>query len=498
MAQLGELTGPSIARPHFGEFLHRPKGRIDKVGRLQGGPTLAGITGYGSYVPFYRLTRAAMGMGKGERAVAGFDEDSVSMAVEAARGVPRDGVDAVVFATTNPPYVEKLNAASIQAALDLPPTVRSLDLSGSSRIGVTALLHGADLATAGRRPLVCLSDVVVGAPGGARETQSGDAAVAFVFGSDDQSIAKVLGYASATTDVLDTWRSPGQPFTRTWEERFGAEVLGPVAIDTALHALREAATEPGRISQMIVDAGNPRVGNAVPKALKAQPHQLADSLAAGVGRAGAAHAGLLLARALDTAKPGDRLLVVSTADGCDALILEVTPAIEKGRAARSVDRWIESKRNDLPYNTYLKWREILPFEPPRRPDPERPAAPPMMREQAWKMTFSGSRCQKCNAGHLPPQRVCVECGAVDQMKVEPFADEPCRIATYTIDHLAYSLQPPTVIAVADFKSGGRFSTELTDVNPADVEIGKELEMTFRRLYTADGVHNYFWKARPKR
>jgi 3-hydroxy-3-methylglutaryl CoA synthase len=459
---------------------------------------LAGITAYGSYVPFFRVQRAAMGAGKGERAVAGYDEDSVSMAVEAARWIPRDGIDAMVFATTSPPYLEKLNAATIQSALDLPSSIRSLDISGSSRLGVTALLQGADLATAGHRPLVCMSDVVVGAPGGAREAKSGDAAAAFVFGPDDQAIAKVLGYASSTTDVLDTWRSPGQPFVNQWEERFGADVLGPVAAETTLRALRNTGTEPGQLAQVIVDAGNPRAGTSVPKALKAQPEQLADPLAAGVGRAGAAHAGLLLARALDGASPGDRLLVVSVADGCDAIVLEVTEKIKNARASRSVDNWIELKRNDLPYNSYLKWRGILPFEPPRRPDPERPAAPPMHRNEGWKMAFHGSRCEKCGAGHLPPQRVCVDCGAVDQMKQESFADGTCRIATYTIDHLAYTLQPPVVVAVVDFDGGGRFFSELTDVDPKEVKIGMELEMTFRRLYAADGVHNYFWKARPKR
>jgi uncharacterized OB-fold protein len=163
-----------------------------------------------------------------------------------------------------------------------------------------------------------------------------------------------------------------------------------------------------------------------------------------------------------------------------------------------VDAWIASKRNDLAYNTYLKWRGILPFEPPRRPDPERPAAPPMSRNAAWKLGFVGSRCAECGTAHLPPQRVCVECGAVDRMRDDDFADKRCKIATYTLDHLAYSLNPPTVVAVVDFEGGGRVTAELADVDPAKVAIGDELEMTFRRLYTGQGVHNYFWKARPRR
>lgn len=461
---------------------------------------MAGITRYGSYVPYFRVKRQAMGGGKGERAVASYDEDSVSMAVEAARPAVRGGVeiDTLLFGTTSPPYAEKLNAATIQAALGLPETIHSLDVTGSSRVGLAALRTGLDLARAGRRSLVCTSDVVVGAPGGPRELGGGDGSAAFLTGPDDEALARFLGGASATTEVLDVWRSPEMPFARQWEERFGMEVFAPVAVDTAARALRDARIEPGQLSQVIVDAANPRIGMALPKALRLQPHQLADPLLERIGRCGAAHSGLVLARALDEAKAGDRLLVISIADGCDALVLEVTERAAGGRSPHTVDRWIDSKRNDLPYNTYLKWRGILPFEPPRRPDPERPAAPPMRRHERWKFAFGGSRCAACGTGHLPPQRVCVSCGAVDRMKEESFADRSCTVATYTIDHLSYSLQPPVVIAVVDYEGGGRYSTELTDVDPKDVAIGSELEMSFRRLYTAEGVHNYFWKARPKR
>jgi 3-hydroxy-3-methylglutaryl CoA synthase/uncharacterized OB-fold protein len=460
---------------------------------------LAGILRYGSYVPFFRVTRAAIGAGKGERAVASYDEDAVSLAVEAGRDALRASppVDTLIFATTSPPYAEKLNAATLQAALDLPESVRSLELGGSSRMGLAALGLGADVA-AGGRALVCAADVVIGAPGGARESGGGDGAAAFVTGPDGEAVARFVGRASATTEVLDVWRLPGDAFAKQWEERFGAEVLGPVLIETATRALRAASVEPTELATVIVDATNARAAAGLPRALKLKPEQLVDGLGASVGRTGAAHAGLLLARALDRAAPGDRILVASLADGCDALVLEVTDRIAAARPRHGVDGWIASKRSDLPYNSWLKWRGILPFEPPRRPDPERPAAPPMRRHEAWKMAFVGSRCEACGAGHLPPQRVCVKCAAVDRMAPQRYADTTCRIATYTLDHLAYSLQPPVVAAIVDFETGGRLSCELTDVDPKAVRIGDELEMTFRRLYTGQGVHNYFWKARPKR
>jgi 3-hydroxy-3-methylglutaryl CoA synthase len=461
---------------------------------------LAGIVRYGSYIPYYRLQRAAIGAGKGERAVASYDEDSVSMAVEAARDAIRGGVtvDAVLFATTSPAYAEKLDTATVQAALDLPETVSSVALGGSTRMGLSALLLGLDLAAAGRRALVCASDVTVGAPGGSRESQGGDGAIAFVTGGDAEAIARLIGRASATLEILDVWRTPEDRFAKQWEERFTADTMAPVILDTVKRALKASGAEPSTLSTVILDGTNPRSMAGLPKALGLRPEQVADPLGASVGRTGVAHAGLLLARALDAAKSGDRILVVCEADGVEALVLEVTDQIKDAPHPRKVDRWIASKRNDLPYNTYLKWRGILPFEPPRRPDPDRPAAPPMRRHERWKLAFVGSRCTKCQAGHLPPQRVCVKCGAVDQMKDERFADTTSRVATYTLDHLAFSLQPPVVAAFVDYEGGGRFSCELTDVDPKTVAIGNNVEMTFRRLYTAQSVHNYFWKARPGR
>jgi len=155
-------------------------------------------------------------------------------------------------------------------------------------------------------------------------------------------------------------------------------------------------------------------------------------------------------------------------------------------------------RTGLRYDTFLTWRGMLRREPPRRPEPDRPAAPPSFRREAWKFAFVGSRCRACGTCQLPPQRVCVGCHAIDDMVRERLADVRATVATFTVDHLAYSLSPPVVAAVVDFDGGGRYQCELTDVDPDTVAIGDRIEMSFRRLYSADGVHDYFWKGRPVR
>jgi hydroxymethylglutaryl-CoA synthase len=469
---------------------------------------LAGITNYGAYIPFNRLKRAAIAAtlgvaaGKGERAVASYDEDAVTMAVEAVRttltGTASSAVQSLYFATTAPPYVEKLNASIVHAASGLGRDVRALDLACSVRAGMGALLAAFDAARAGDVAVAAMADVRIGAPEGQAEQAGGDAAAAFVLARDG-AVAEIEATHSETLEYLATWRTEGQRFAKTWEERFAlTQAYVPLLTSAAKAIATKARVAPGDLAAVVLDAPNPRATQAVAAALKLDPARIVNPLLDSVGWTGAAHAGLLLADALDRAKPGDRVLVISVSDGVDAILLRVTDAITRRAPSRTVASLVASKRDDLTYARYLKWRGLLETEPPRRPDPQRPAAPPSLRSEDWKYGFMGSRCTACGTFQLPPQIVCVKCQAVDKMEKVPFADRTAKIRTFTVDRLAFSLQPPMVVAILDFEGGGRFQSELTDCEPEKVAIGQEVEMTFRRLFTADGVHNYFWKARPAR
>jgi uncharacterized OB-fold protein len=235
----------------------------------------------------------------------------------------------------------------------------------------------------------------------------------------------------------------------------------------------------------------------VATAVGAKKTAIADDITGLVGNAGTAHAGLLLADSLDRAQPDQLIAVVSLSDGADVMLWRTTEAIAARRSPAPVAGQVRGGRT-ISYTTFLTWRGFVTREPPRRPDPERPAAPPALRAEAWKFAFTGSRCQACGTRHVPPQRVCVKCRAVDRMAPERMADVPATIATFTVDRLADSPSPPMVVAVLDFEGGGRFQSEMTDVDPKSVKIGDRVTMTFRRLITAGGVHNYFWKAKPLR
>jgi len=469
-----------------------------------------GILAYGAYLPFQRLDRKSIsaslgsGGGKGTRTVASYDEDTTSLGVEAARralrALPPDAPrpTALYFATTDPAYLEKTNAATVHAALGLDPSVVAYDFGGAVRSGVGALRAALERA---EPTLVVLSDVRTGLPGGIDEAFNGDGAVAFVTAGAGPLVAELVAAAGATEELLDRWRIPGEPSSRQWEERFGEAILVEPAQVALTDALKQAGVQPGELNAVAVSGTSPRAAKKVAGALAGAGATVIDDLFGSVGFTGAAHAGLLLASALDTVpieagSAGAVIASLSLADGADALVFRATDALAAARPAPSVADQIAAGGPPLPYPTFLTWRGQLRREPPRRPDPVRPTAPASHRGEAWKFAFSASRCQACGRRHLPPQRVCLECHAVDQMEIERLADVPGTVATYTLDRLAFSLHPPVVVAVVDFDGGGRFQCELTDVDPSAVAIGQRVEMTFRRLFTAEGVHNYFWKAKP--
>src|SRR5205807_6287204 len=218
---------------------------------LEGGPDLAGIVAYGAYVPYHRLKRSEIaavlgeGGGKGPRAVASYDEDATSMGVEAARVALRGGPapnipvpERILFATANPPYLDKTNAAVVHAALDLPASALAVDAGGAVRSGVGALLAAADARVPA---LAVLSGVRTGLPGGRYGRDGGDAAAAFLFGGDTDGpvLAELIAVAATTDEFLERWRTPGAAASRVWEERFGEHVYGPLADAAFADALKQ-------------------------------------------------------------------------------------------------------------------------------------------------------------------------------------------------------------------------------------------------------------------
>jgi len=478
-------------------------------------PSSGGIAAWGTYLPYWRLARAAIGGvlgaggGKGTRAVASFDEDTTTLGTEAARRALATGPGAAAvqdlwFSTPDPAYLDKTSATTVHAALGLGRSCGAYDFAGSSRSAVGTLLQALGAAGAGspgRTTLSVVSDLRTGLAGSAEERDSGDGASAFVCAAEG-AVATLAGRGAASDEFLDRWRVPGEADSHVWEERFGEELYVPLAREAFAAALKDAGVTEADVDHAVVTGLHVRAVRAVVAGLGVRDGVLAPDLVATVGNLGAAHAGVALCDALERAEPGQVIAVLSLADGADAIVLRTTDALAAAQRARTeagvptVAEQVAAGCADLSYASFLTWRGQLRREPPRRPDPERPGAPIVHRSETWKYGFVGSRCQVCGFRHMPPTRACLNCHAIDQMQPERLADVGGTVATFTIDHLAFSLSPPVVGVIVDFDGGGRYRCEITDVDASELSIGDRVTMTFRRIWTAQGVHNYFWKARP--
>ena len=446
-----------------------------------------GITGWGAHLPYRRLDRAMIsavantGGGQGTRTVASYDEDTTTMGVEAARaalrGSPagREGGSAprvLWFATTEPAYGDKTNATVLHAVLRLDRTAPAYDSVGSVRSAVAALRaawqgHGTALVVA--------SDRRTGLPGSADEAAGGDAAAALLVGGQGV-LAEIVAWESVTEEFVDRWKSPGAPVSRAWEARFGETRYAALGAEALKLALGAAGIGADAVDHLIVAGLHDRAVTAVQRKSGVPAGKLADRLAATVGNPGAAQPALLLAAtlekaALEKAPSGQWIVLLTLSDGADAIVLRTTDALAGYRPYRPVLSQVEAG-GPINYGRYLHWRGFLPVEPPRRPEPARVSAPAAQRNADWKYGLVGPS--------------------------GPWADVTGTIVTFTIDRLSYSLSPPVVFAIVDFDGGGRLPIELTDVDADEVAIGGRVEMTFRRLSTADAIHNYFWKARPVR
>ncbi len=461
-----------------------------------------GIRSIGAHIPHRRLDRGEItamfgkGGGRGTRAVASFDEDTTTMAVEACRaGAVGEGDPALMalwFATTDPAYVDKTNASAIHAALGIRRPCPALDFGGGLRSGIGAL--NAALRATGDI-VVAAADRRSGLPTSADESAGGDAAGAVRIGEADDGplLATFVVDASATEEILDRWRTPGDDRSRAWEERFAESTYVDLAVDTFARALARADLTAGDIDVLILTGMHTRaIGRA---AKKLGIETVADNLDATVGNAGVAQPFVTLASVLEASEPGQTIGMVHLADGCDVVILETTEHVATWSPRRSVAAQIDAGA-PISYGQFLAWRGQVDVEPPNRPGPARVSASAAQRRQDWKFRFTGSRDRDTGMVHLPPARVSEKGGRVDDMDDVVMADVPGTVAAITVDRLAYSPSPPVVFAVIDFDGGGRAPLELTDVDADSIDVGDRVEPTFRRLSTADGIHNYFWKVRP--
>lgn len=480
---------------------------------------MAGIRSYGGYVPRYRLDRKLIfgamgwlnagniGLARGEKAVANFDEDSLTMAVAASidclNGVDRSEVEGVYFASTTMPFKERQNSGVIAGALALKDDARSADFGGALKAGTTALISAFESVESKRinNLVVCSSDSRLGKVGSPQEFIFGDAAAAFLV-SDQDVIAEYKDSFSLTYDFVDHYRGKTAIFDRQWEDRWirdlGYDQFIPQAVNGLLGKSGLKITD---FAKVIYPCYYPVERGKLNKMLGIKENRHQDDMLDQIGEAGTAQPLVMLAKALEEANPGDKLLVVSFGNGCDALYFEVTDNIKNVTGKNGISGCLANKAPLDNYTKYLTWRNIVPADIGLRGEEDTWTRWSLTwRARKAILSLCGTRCKKCGTPQFPPQRICVnpDCGAIDEMEDYYFSDKKGKIFSYTGDNLAASFNPPSIYGNIEFDVGGRYMFNFTDCDLDMLEVGMPVYFSFRIKYYDQNrdIARYFWKVVP--
>jgi hydroxymethylglutaryl-CoA synthase len=474
---------------------------------------MAGIISYGAYIPFYRMSRAEIARAwgsaptPGERAVANYDEDSLTMALAAAldcvKGMDKGNIGGLYFASTTAPYKEKQTAATIATILGLPAEAVTMDFSGSLRCGTNALKAAMDAVNSrsAQSILVCVADTRLGYPAGPNEQSFGDGAAALLVGNDG-AIADISLVYSKYYEIQDIWRSDRDVFVRNAEDRFAMDEGYTNTMNSSIAAaLARSNSSAKDFARIALYSPNTRQMRAVVQKLGFdEKTQLQDVMHGSVGDTGSAMSLMSLIAALEQAGQGDKILLAGYGNGADVFILKTTGLINNLKDRRGIRKHLASKNLITNYSRYMRWRELIQVQPAARPPIEirQPTPAPQWREAQWEFRLTGTKCKHCGAPQYPPQRICMICKTKDQMEPYTFFDKPARLFSFSHDYVMQTVDPPVTISFVDFEGGGRLMCDMTDRDPDSVKVGIPLEMTFRKLYYVGGIYNYWWKCQPVR
>lgn len=475
-----------------------------------------GITGFGAYIPRLRLQRPAVyqanawfapglkGAAKGERAMSNWDEDAVTMAVEAARNAfgdhDRNGVDTVILASTTAPFADRQNAGIVKEALNLSDTVSTLDVGASQKAGTGALLIA--LRGAGSGETLCIAaDKHRARPGSEAELTDGHAAAALRIGRG-AVLARLLGVHSVSVDFVDHFRAQGEAFDYVWESRWIRDEGYVGIVGGALKAaLARFGVTGAEIDHLIVPIPAKGVPETLAKLAGIRPDAIQDTLGATMGHAGTAHPLVLLTDVLSRAEPGRKVLVLGVGQGADVLLFETTEALASHSPKVGAAPWLARRKAEANYLKYLAFEGHLTMEAGIRAefDQKQPLTA-LYRNRKTVLGLVGGRCTKTGVIQYPRSEIGVggNDAPVGTQEDYPFADVPARILTYTADNLTYSPDPPGYYGMVEFEGGGRMVCEFTDVDPDQIEVGAPMRMMFRIKAVDErrGFVKYFWKAVP--
>ncbi len=480
---------------------------------------MIGITSYGAYLPRLRLDRMAIfqGMGwfapaimmvaQGERSMCNWDEDSITMAVEASRdclrGLDKSKLDALYLASTTLPFADRQNAGIVSAALNLRDDMITADHTASQKAATTALITALESVQSGQRHniMVTASD--------SRETKTayfyemwfGDGAAALTVGDEDV-IAEYKGSYSLSMDFVDHYRGADKKYDYVWEERWTRDAGYAEIIPRVVNGLFDKlGIGMDDVDRLVYPCFFKRDHRNIAAGLGATPEKLVDNMHDVCGETGAAHSFMMFVSALEEAKPGDRILMCGFGQGANALYFEVTDNITKLADRHGVAGSLANKKSTDNYFKWLKFRDLIKTEMGIRAEaPTQTATSVLWRKNKMILGLVGGKCKECGTPQYPKADICVnpQCGAFHSQEDYEFADVPATVKTFTGDLLSVSVDPPAIYGMVQFEGGGRTVLDFTDCELDDVRVGLPVKMAFKRkgVDKERGFVNYFWKAVP--
>jgi hydroxymethylglutaryl-CoA synthase len=337
---------------------------------------MTGIISYGTYIPRYRVTLADIAraweknekeivasLGISEKSVPGVDEDAVTIALEAgmgairASGLPAECIEGLFVGSESHPYAVNPTSTIVGELLGVGNNYLAADLEFACKAGTAGMQAIAGLITSGqiRYGMAIGADTAQSKPHDALEYTSAAAGAAFLMG-DKNPVVKLLSYTSYSSDTPDFWRRDGIRYPShagrfTGEPAYFAHVLG-----AARRLFEKTHIDPADITRCVFHMPNAKFPRDVARRLGFTKEQLAPSLTVdSIGNPYSASAMLGFASALDQAKPGDLVFMVSYGSGAgsDAFLWEVTKEITNVQQFRKNNK--QSVRQQIENKTYIDY-----------------------------------------------------------------------------------------------------------------------------------------------
>jgi hydroxymethylglutaryl-CoA synthase len=338
-----------------------------------------GIVGYGAYVPRYRLPASEVarvwsdgsgGLPIKEKAVAGLDEDTLTMSVEAARNALARGrinpeeIRAVWVGSESHPYAVKPTSTIVAEAIGATPNIQAADLEFACKAGSEAIVMGMGIVGSGmgRYVLAIGMDTAQGRPGDALEYTAASGGAAYIVGPAEESVAVYEASLSHVSDTPDFWRRAHAHYPSHGHRFTGEPAYFEHIVSAGQKLLAEMGAQPSDYKYAVLHQPNTKFPQRAAQLLGFTQDQIKTGLLVPViGNTYAGSSLIGLTAILDEAQPGDRIFMISFGSGAgsDAFSIRVTERITEARGLAPTTQDYIARRKVIDYATYVRFRHKL-------------------------------------------------------------------------------------------------------------------------------------------